>query len=186
MTTKAGHTKAIIRNQTQIFSDFPQMISTGANMLTNQRLHTSITETTMMSQTIYANTFNKTSMCFRVSMGGEISSNGAGDATFILKYGGTTILSLATITLIVEDDIPFNLVYEGHVLTTGATGKIVAVGKIDINQAAAHLTFMTDTANTGATVDLTADGSLNVTADWDANNADCDVIFTYGWVELFN
>lgn len=186
MTTKSGHTKAVIRNQAQIFFDFPQMISTGGNILTNQRLHTSTSETVMLTQTIYANTFNATTMGFKVSVGGEISSTGTGDATFILKYGATTILSLSTVTLLNEDDIPFRLTFEGHILTTGAAGRILAVSQIDVAQAGAHLTFMSDTANTGAAVDLTADGSINVTADWDASSADNDVIFTYGWVELFN
>jgi len=186
MTTKSGHTSAKIRNQAQIFSNFPQMISTGGNMLTNQRLHTSTSETTMLTQTIYANTLNATTMGFKVSMGGEISSEGTGDATFILKYGASPILTLATAGLLNEDDIPFMLTFEGHVLTAGAAGRILAVAQIDVNQAGGHLTFMSDTANTGAAVDLTADGSINVTADWDVSSGDCDVIFTYGWVQLFN
>ena len=47
------------------------------------------------------------------------------------------------------------------------------------------LTFMTDTANTGASVDLTADGSLNVTAHWDNASADDDIIVTSGIIEFF-
>lgn len=185
MTTKAGHTKAVIRNQAQIFSDFPQMISTGGNILTNQQHDNDLAEAEMFSQTIYANTFNATSMGFRLTLGGEISSSGGGDITLDLNYGSTTILALLSVGLAAENDKTFRAIFEGHILTTGATGKVVAVGQLDVAQGT-HLTFMADTANTGTTVDLTADGSMNVVADWDNASADDDLIITYGWLQLFN
>lgn len=169
----------------QVFSDTPQMISVGGNITSNQQVANSTTETAVLTETIYANTLNATSMGFRVFMAGEISSTGTGDCTFTLRYGTTDILALATVSLANEDDKPFKLEYTGHILTTGATGKVVAHAFGTFWQGT-PLYFAADTANTGATVDLTADGSLNVTAHWDAASADNDVIVTHGWIELYN
>lgn len=178
-------TKCKFKNGMQIFSSTPQMISAGGNITSNQRIHTSATETVLLTQTVYANTLDSTSMSFRVFMAGEISSTGTGDITFTLRYGTTDILELASVTLIDEDDKPFKLEYTGHVLTAGASGKIVASAFATFWQAT-PLYFATDTANTGATVDLTANGSLNVTGKWDASDADNDVIVTHGWIEFYN
>jgi len=165
MVTKAGHTSCEIRNQAQIFGDFPQMISTGGNILTNQQHADNLTEATLFSQTIYANTFNATTMGFRVTLGGEISSSGGGDITLDLNYGATTILALLSAGLANEDDKSFRCVFEGHILTTGATGTVIAVGKLDVGQGT-HVTYMADT--------------------WDNASVDDDIIITYGWLQLFN
>ena len=74
-------TKCEYKNGIQVFSSTPQMISAGGNVTSNQRVHTSIVETVVLTETIYANTLDSTSMSFRVFIGGEISSTGAGDVT---------------------------------------------------------------------------------------------------------
>ena len=178
-------TKCKFKNGLQIFSNEPQMVSAGGNILTNQQAANTTTETTLLTQTIYGNTLDATSMSFRVTIGGEISSTGTGDCTFTLRYGTTDVLALATVGLANEDDIPFKLEYTGHILTAGATGKIISTGTFIVYQGTV-LQFAADTANTGTTVNLTADGSLNVTAQWDAASADNDVIATHGWIELYN
>ncbi len=170
----------------QIFSSTPQMIS-GGGLLTgaNQQVANTTTETAVVTETVYGGVINTVGQTFRVSLWGEISSTGTGDCTFTLRYGTTDILAVATVGLADEDDIPFELEYKGRILTAGATGKVLCTGRFYTFQGT-PLQFMTDTANTGATVDLTADGSLNVTAHWDAASADNDVIVTGGLIELFD
>ena len=144
----------------------------------------STTETALISETIYANTLNSAGMHFRVTLAGELSSDGSGDVTLTLRYGTTDILALATVSLANEDDKQFKAEFIGRVHTTGATGKVVASARIDIEQGT-PLIFAADTAAAGTTVNLTADGSLNVTAHWDAAAADSDIIAMVGFIELF-
>lgn len=177
-------TKCEFVNGKQRFNGDAMMVS-ASTISSNQQVATSATETVLISETIYGNTLKDTGMHFRVTLAGEISSTGTGDCTFTLRYGTTDILAIATVGLANEDDKQFKLVIEGRVHTTGATGKIVATGRIDIEQGT-PLMFAGDTAAAGVTADLTADGSLNVTAHWDASSADNDVIAMIGFIEFFN
>jgi hypothetical protein len=177
-------TKCEFVNGKQVFSSDAQMIS-GGSISANVQVANTTTETVLVSETIYANTLKSTTMGFRVTLAGEISSTGTGDCTFTLRYGTTDTLAIATVGLADEDDKQFKLVYEGRVHTTGATGKLVATGRIDIEQGT-PLMFAADTAAAGVTTNLTADGSINVTAHWDAASADNDVIAMIGHIEFFN
>lgn len=168
----------------QVFSGGAQFIA-GGKITDNQQLANSTTEIVLLSETIYGDTLKATSMHFRVTLAGEISSTGTGDATLKLRYGTTDILTLATVGLVDEDDKQWRVVIEGRIHTTGATGKVVATGRMDIEQAT-PLLVVADTAAAGVTVDLTADGSLNVTADWDAASADNDIIAMVGFIEFLN
>ena len=178
-------TKCEFKNGLQVFSSKPQMVSVGGMVTSNQQVANTTDETVVLTETVYGNTLDSTGMAFRVFLGGEISSTGTGDCTFTLRYGTTDILALATVTLANEDDIPFKLEYTGHVLTAGSSGKVLASAFTTVFQGT-PMYFAADTANTGASVDLTADGSLNVTAHWDAASADNDVIVTHGWIEFYN
>lgn len=177
-------TKCEFVNGKQVFSSDAQMIS-GGSISANVQVANTTTETALISETIYANTLKSTTMNFRVTLAGEISSTGTGDCTFTLRYGTTDILALATVALPNEDDKQFKLVYEGRIHTTGATGKIVAAGRMNI-ETGTPLLVVGDTAAAGVTADLTADGSINVTAHWDAASADNDVIAMIGRIEFFN
>ena len=177
-------TKCEFKNAKQVFSSDAMFISGGA-ISANVQVATSTTETVLVSETIYGKTLDATTMGFRVTLAGDISSTGTGDCTFTLRYGTTDILALATVSLADEDDKQFKLEYIGRIHTTGATGKVVASSRIDIEQGT-PLMFAADTAVAGVTVDLTADGSLNVTAHWDASSADNDVIAMIGFIEFFN
>ncbi len=177
-------TKCKYNNGKQNFSSDAQFISTGV-IESNQQVVNTTDETVLISETIYADTLTDTKMHFRVTLAGEISSDGSDDITFTLRYDTTDILELATVSLANEDDDTFRLTFEGRVHTAGASGKIVAVGKFEVDQGT-PLYFWNDTANTGTSVDLTADGSLNVTGKWDGAAADSDIIVTVGFIELFN
>ena len=177
-------TKCEFVNGKQRYHNDSMIVSAGT-ISANQQVANSTAETVLLSETIYANTLKDTGMHFRVTLAGEISSTGTGDCTFTLRYGTTDILALATVSLADEDDKQWRLVIEGRVHTTGATGKIVASGRLDVEQTTAKL-VVNDTAAAGATVNLTADGSLNVTAHWDAQSADNDVIAMIGFIEFFN
>lgn len=168
----------------QRFNNDAMFVSAGT-ISSNQQVANTTTETVLVSETIYGNTLKDTGMHFRVTLAGEISSTGTGDCTFTLRYNTTDILAVATVSLANEDDVQFKLVYEGRIHTTGATGKVVATGRMNVEQGT-PLMFAADTAAAGATVNLTADGSLNVTAHWDAASADNDVIAMIGFIELFN
>ena len=177
-------TKCKFVNGKQVFSGDAQFISAG-KITANVQVASSTTETALVSETIYAKTLASTGMHFRVTLAGEISSTGTGDCTFTLRYGTTDILALATVSLANEDDKQFKLEYIGRVHTVGATGKVVASSEINIQQGT-PLNFFADTAAAGVTVDTTADGSLNVTAHWDASSADNDVIAMIGFIEFFS
>jgi hypothetical protein len=161
------------------------MFVSGTTITANQQVVSSTTETALISETIYANTLKSTGMHFRVTIAGEISSTGTGDCTFTLRYGTTDILALATVSLANEDDKQFKLEFIGRVHTVGSSGKVVASARMDVEQGT-PLLFTADTAAAGATVNTTADGSLNVTAHWDASSADNDVLATIGFIEYFN
>ena len=179
-------TKCKFKNGLQIFSGEPQMVSVAGNVTSNQQVVSTATETVVLTQTIYANTLDTTSMCFRVFIGGEVSAAAATpDCKLTLRYGTTDILEIELTNLAQENDRTFKAEWSGHVFTAGATGKIIAVAFAQAFQGT-PLYFATDTANTGTTVDLTADGALNVTAQWSASSADNDIIITHGWIELYN
>lgn len=178
-------TKCKFKSGMQIFSSTPQMISAGGNITSNQRVFNTTTETVILTETIYGSHFNATSMCFRVFIGGEISSAGATNCVLTLKYGVDDILALSLTALAAENDKVFKVEWTGHILTAGASGYIVAVAFGTAFQGT-PLYFATDTANTGTSIDLSADGSLNVTAHWSAASTDDDIIATHGWIELYN
>lgn len=167
----------------QEFDGTAQIIAAGT-ISSNQQVATSTTETVLLSETIGANELNDTQTHFRITLAGEISSTGTGDCTLTLRYGTTDVLAMATVGLADEDDKQWRLVIEGRVHTTGASGKIVATGRMNIEQST-PLLVVGDTAAAGVSVDLTAAGSLNVTAHWDASSADNDIIAMVGFIEFY-
>jgi len=177
-------TKCEFINGKQVFSGDAQFIS-GGKISANQQVANDATETALISETVYGNTLKDTTMHFRVTLGGEISSSGSEDITLTLRYGTTDILALTTTSLPNEDDKQWKVVFEGRIHTAGASGKVVAAGRL-VNEMTGMADVVLDTAAAGVSVDLTADGSLNVTADWDAAHADADIIAMYGFIEFFN
>jgi len=166
------------------FYNTPQFVSAG--VITENEEFDSDTEAVIFTESIYANTLNSAGMHFRLTLAGTISSDSSDDITFRLRYGTTDILeTIVTAALPAENDKAFRLVYEGRIHTTGATGKVVAVGVLQ-NEMAAMSDIKKTTAAAGVTVDLTADGSLNVTGQWDDTNAATDIFVTFGLLELFN
>lgn len=177
-------TKCNWLNGFQHFYNTPMFISAGE--ITTNTTFSGTAETVLYTETVYANTFNSTGMHFRVTLAGTISSDGTDDITFRLRYGTTDILeTVVTTNAPNEDDKAFKLVYEGRVHTTGATGKVVAVGLLE-NEMTGMANVLKTTAAAGVTVNLTADGSLNITGQWDTTSADTDVVITSGMLQLFN
>lgn len=182
MSTKCKWNKGF-----QQFYNTPQFISGG--VIEENVVFALSTEGVLFTETIYADMFNDTGMHFRVTLAGTISSAAStddADITFRLRYGTTDILeTIVTTSLPDENDKAFRLVYEGRIHTIGATGKVVAVGHLQN-----EMTGMTDviktTAAAGVTVDLTADGSINITGQWDKTHTDVDCVITFGLLELFN
>lgn len=171
-------------NGKQEFAGDAQFISAGV-ITANQQIANSTTETVLISETVYANTLDSTGKHFRITLAGEISSDGSDDVTLTLRYGTTDILELTTVSLANEDDKQWKAEFIGRIHTTGASGKIVASGRMDVETGTAAL-IVNDTAAAGVSVDLTADGSLNVTSKWDGAAADSDIIAMIGFIEFFN
>ena len=167
----------------QVFNGTAQVLAGGC-ISENVQVANTTDEAVLLSETIGASELDGTDIHFRVTLAGEISSTGTGDCTFTLRYGTTDILALATVSLADEDDKQWRAVIEGRVHTTGASGKVVAAGRINIEQTT-PLLVVGDTAAAGVSVDLTAAGSLNVTAHWDAASADNDVIAMVGFIEFW-
>lgn len=177
-------TTCIFNADKQEFGGSAQFISVGG-ISENASVSNSTVEGALVSDTIYASQLNKTTQQFRVTLAGTISSDGTDDVTLTLRYGSTDILALTTVSLPDEDDKAFKLVFEGRVHTTGASGKVVAYGHFETGMTGIA-NIVGSTAVAGVSVDLTAAGSLNVTADWDGASADTDVIVHTGFVEYFN
>lgn len=167
----------------QEFDGTAQIIAAGT-ISANQQVANSTDETVLLSETIGGGELADTQTHFRLVLAGEISSTGTGDCTLTLRYGTTDILALATVSLADEDDKQWRLEIVGRVHTTGASGKVVASGRMNIEQGT-PLLVAGDTAAAGVSVDLTAAGSLNVTAEWDAASADNDIIAMIGYIEFF-
>lgn len=172
-----------INGKQRFFSD-AMFVSAGV-IEENELLTNSTDETVLLSETIYGNTLNNTAMNFKAWLAGTISSDGTDDCVFTLRYGSTDILALTTVSLPNEDDKNFLLEFWGRVHTTGATGKVVATGKF-VTDMTGIADIIGGTVVAGATVDLTADGSLNITADWDDGSADTEVNVTSGAIQLFS
>jgi len=180
-------TKCKWKNGHQVFSENSQFISVGA-IESNQQIVSDSVETVLVSETIPANMFNSTSMHFRITICGELSSDGSsagGDLSLTLRYGTTDILALTTVSLANEDDKQFKYICDGRIHTIGSSGKIVASAKMDVAQGT-PLYFFAYTAAAGVTANLTVAGSINVTADWEASSADNDIIAMIGYIEYFN
>lgn len=167
----------------QVFDGNAQVIAGGC-ISSNQQVANATTETVLISESVVAGELDSTDIHFRVTLAGEISSTGTGDCTLTLRYGTTDVLALATVSLADEDDKQWRLVIEGRIHTAGASGKVVATGRMNIEQGT-PLLVVGDTAAAGVSVDLTAAGSLNVTAHWDAQSADNDIIAMIGFVEFY-
>jgi len=177
-------TKCKWNNQFQQFYNTPMFISAGT--LSENYDADSGTEEVIFTETINASTFDSTSMHFKLTLAGTISSDGSDDVTLRLRYGTTDILeTVVSVNLPNEDDKCFILEYFGRIHTTGATGKVVAQGRLQ-NEMTAMADIKKTTAAAGVTVDLTADGSINVTSQWDDTDATTDIVVTYGVLELFN
>jgi len=176
-------TKCKWNNQFQQFYGTPMFLSTGA--LSTNFDADSATEEVIFSTTIYGDTFNSTDMHFRVTIGGTISSDGSDDTAVTLRYGTTDILALTTVSLPNEDDYAVIIEFFGRIHTTGSSGKVVAQGRL-MNSMTGMADILGTTAAAGVTVDLTADGSINVTSDWDTTSADTDIVVTSATLELFN
>jgi hypothetical protein len=167
----------------QVFDGNAQVVAGGC-ISSNQQVANTTNEVALLSETVLANELDGSDIHFRVTLAGEISSTGTGDCTLTLRYGSTDILALTTVSLADEDDKQWRAVIEGRIHTTGASGKIVATGRMNIEQGTALL-VVNDTAAAGASVDLTVDGSLNVTAQWDAASTDNDIIAMIGFIEFY-
>ncbi len=86
-------TNCKFKNGKQVFSNDAQMIS-GGTVSTNVQVANTTTETVLVSETIYGDTLDATTMSFRVTLAGEISADTAHDVTLTLRYGTTDILAL--------------------------------------------------------------------------------------------
>lgn len=167
----------------QIFGGSPQMISVGNTIAS---VSNSTTETNIISETVPASVLNSTDMQFRVRVSGTISSDGTDDVVLTLRYGSTDILALTTVSLPNEDDKAFSLQFDGRVLTAnGSSSKVVAFGKFETD-ATGIADLYGATAAAGVTVDLSAEGALNISAEWDGASADTDILTFYGSIEFFN
>ena len=174
-------------NGVQTFHTTPMMVACGT--IEENVTLTLAAETALFSTTLPAGLFDSTNMAFKLTIAGTISSAAStddGDITFRLRMGTTDILeTIVTSTYPNEDDKAFILEYWGRIHTVGSSGKVVATGRL-----AMEATGMSDvkkgTAVTGATVDLTAVTSINVTGHWDKTATDIDCVMHYGVLELFN
>jgi hypothetical protein len=168
----------------QEFGGNPQFISAG-KISANAVVGNSTTETNLFAQDIPADLLDSASKQFRLTLGGTISSDGTDDVTLTLRYGTTDILALTTVSLPDEDDKAFRLVFEGRIHTTGASGKVVAVGTLK-NAMTGMADLINTTAVAGASVTLTTASTLNVSAEWDGQAATSTMTVHTGILEFFN
>jgi len=176
-------TKCKYNNGLQMFYNNPMFVAAGT--ISENEEFDSVTEAAIFSTTIPAGTFNSTNMHFRLTLGGHISSDGSDDLTLSLNFGSTAVLAtLVTSTYPNEDDKAFICEYVGRIHTAGASGKVVAQGRL-MMEATGMADIKKSTAVAGVSVVLTTVTSINVSADWDGTATDTDIIVTYGVLELY-
>ena len=170
-------------NGIQTFYNTPMMVAAGT--ISENKEFDSGTEGVVFTTTIPAGTLNDTNMHFKLTLAGHISSDGSDDITFRLRMGTTDILeTIVTSTTPDEDDKCFILEYFGRIHTAGASGKVVAQGRL-MSEATGMADVLKSTAVAGASVALTTVTSINVTGQWDDTDATTDIFITTGILELF-
>lgn len=178
MSTKCKWNKGV-----QQYYNTPMMVACGT--IDDNEEFDSTTEGVIFTESFIAETFNDANMHFKITLAGTISSDGSDDITFRLRMGTTDILeTIVTSSLPNEDDKAFLLEYFGRIHTTGASGKVVAIGNM-VNEMTGMSRITKTTAAAGVSVDLTSVTSINVTAQWDDTSADTDILVTYGVLELY-
>jgi len=176
-------TKCKWNNGLQQFYRTPMFVA-GGTISENEEFDSG-TEGVVFTQTIPAGTFDSTNMHFKITLAGHISSDNSDDITFRLRMGTTDILeTVKTTALPDEDDKCFMLEYFGRIHTTGASGKIVAQGRL-MNEMTSMADVIKSTAVAGASMDLTSVTSINVTGQWDDTDATTDIFITTGFLELY-
>jgi len=169
----------------QVFDNNPQFISAGLLTGAVATVGNATAETNIFAQDIPAGLLSSVGRAFRLQLAGLISSDGSRDATITLRYGTSDILEVVTVSLPDEDDKAFNLEFVGRILTAGASGKVVASGKF-VNDMTGMAELNKSTALAGASVDLTAAGTLNVSVQWDGQAATATMSVHTALLQFFN
>ncbi len=162
---------------------------TADQTVTNTTTETTLLGTGVGTKTLPSNffTIGKT---IRLRVGGVYSTPITGaTATIRVKYGSTTLATIATTSLLASAS---NLEVDGEVLitcrTTGGTGTVITHGDIE------YLTGVTGTIavdplnNAGATttIDTTTTNALDVTIQWDTADAAKIAKSTACFIEVLN
>lgn len=146
--------------------------ATAAGTVGNTTTETTLAGSGVGTLTMAAN-FLTVGKTFKVRAWGVYSSKAApvGALTFRLKYGTTTLVTLApTITASLTNQMweaEFNLTCR----TTGATGTVFAHGEIQVFTSTTASGFIVSAPTATVTIDTTASSKLDITAQWATANA---------------
>lgn len=146
--------------------------ATAAATVANTTTETTLAGTGVGTLTMAAN-FLTVAKTFKVRAWGVYGSKAApvGALTFRLKYGTTTLVTLApTITASLTNrtwEAEFNVTCR----TTGATGTVFAHGEIQVFTSTTASGFIVNEPTATVTIDTTASSKLDITAQWATANA---------------
>lgn len=146
--------------------------ATAAATVANTTTETTLAGTGVGTLTMAAN-FLTVAKTFKVRAWGVYGSKASpvGALTFRLKYGTTTLVTLApTITASLTNrtwEAEFNVTCR----TTGATGTVFAHGEIQVFTSTTASGFIVNEPTATVTIDTTASSKLDITAQWATANA---------------
>ena len=173
-----AETKCEYKAGNQVFAGKAQLIA-GDGISANVVFTSTTAAEIFATDTLFGNgPLDDTTIHFRLTAGGLISSDGSDDLTLLLRWNAVTILTITTVSLPNEDDKAWHLDICGRLHTTGASGKVVASG-VFANAGTGMADIIVATAAAGVALDTTADGDFNLYADWDDDNADTDLTMTH-------
>ena len=150
----------------------------GESLSATQTVANTLTETTVFTDTIPANS-TKAGSVYKARTFGFYSTVNASDTfTIRWKIDGTTILSVQSTAANVTDR-PIDLEAIFTIYTIGATGTVIGYAVANLDQG------NKSTSNTTTTViDTTSDLPVTVTIEWDAADPGNTVSITQGFLEL--
>jgi len=146
--------------------------ATAAGTVGNTTTETTLAGSGVGTLTMAAN-FLTVGKTFKVRAWGVYSSKAApvGALTFRLKYGTTTLVTLApTITASLTNQM-WEAEFDLTCRTTGATGTVFAQGEIQVFTSTTASGFIVSAPTATVTIDTTASSKLDITAQWATANA---------------
>lgn len=139
---------------------------------------TSTAETVLFPNVLIPANYMQDGRALRIRIQGELSTTGTPTITFFVRWGGVAGTLIAKSAAITTGSGASHAVWDCEVIiqtrSNGASGTLMGIGQVTVGGAATLANPMSAggaTTPAVATVDLTADTSFAVSAQWSASSA---------------